>query len=143
MSGARSREKGLRWQSDLALRWRTSGLFPAARSTQGEQVRGPHLGARPPDVEGTPYAVEAKHMRIGAAPLGKPVIAALEQGEREAAQRGDAREVIAVVRPHGCGEDAAIVVQRMYVGGPPKAMRLPDWEANALEWAKWMRGEGP
>lgn len=127
--GRRSRLKGRKWQAELAQRWRDAGLFSEARSTQGEQVRRASLGPKPSDVEGTPFAVEAKHIRISGAPLGALVIAALEQGEFEALARRDMRTVIAVVRPHGCGPDAAIVVERQ--GRHPVAMRLPDWESRA------------
>jgi hypothetical protein len=110
----RSREKGMRWQSDLALRWRERRLFSEARSTQGEQ--GPTLdGAKRspvPDVEGTPYWCEAKHTRAC-----NP-IAALRQAIREAEEAGDDRAPIAVCKPSGDK-----------LCGPVVAMRLADWEA--------------
>ena len=111
---ALSRRKGAAWQAELAKRWRDRGLFVGARSTQGEQA--PTLrGAKRndvPDIEGTPYWVEAKHKRQLTAH------AALEQAEDEATEALDARTAIAVVRPHGCGPDGAMV-----------CMRIGDWEA--------------
>lgn len=117
MSGKTSRSKGREWQAALARRWREVGLFPLAASTQGAQVRsGRQLGKTPPDVEGTPYWVEAKHTRAPN-PVG-----ALRQAERERRAAGDTRPCVAVVRPHG---DRLV--------GPVVCMRLEDWEA--LVWA--------
>jgi hypothetical protein len=108
--GARSRVKGAAWQAELARRWRESGLWPLAASTQGAQTRsGRGIGLTPPDVEGTPFAVEAKHEK-----RANP-IAALVQSEREAGERGDARPAIAVVRPHGTGADGAVVIMKLPV----------------------------
>lgn len=107
---ALSRRKGAAFQAGLAKRWRDLGLWICARSTQGEQTRSKRgLGPVPPDIEGTPFAVEAKHRR---AP--RP-LAALEQSEAEALERGDKRPAIAVVRPHGSGPDGAVVVMRLPV----------------------------
>lgn len=109
--GKTSRRKGSAWQAELARRWRDSGLFPGAQSTQGEQVRTLRgcTAYRPPDVEGTPLAVEAKHEK-----RANP-IAALKQAEAEADARGDTRPAVAVVRPHGSGPDGAVVVMRLPV----------------------------
>lgn len=111
-SGRTSRRKGRVWQAGLAKRWRDAGLYPEAHSTQGEQTRsGRGIGRTPPDIEGTPWWVEAKHQRRPSP------IKALEQAEREAKEAGDLRAAIAVVRPHGGGPDDAVVV-----------MRLGEWE---------------
>jgi hypothetical protein len=108
--GARSRVKGAAWQAELARRWRESGLWPLAASTQGAQTRsGRGIGITPPDVEGTPFAVETKHEK-----RANP-IAALVQSEREAGERGDARPAIAVVRPHGSGPEGAVVIMKLPV----------------------------
>ncbi len=105
--GAKARDKGARAQRDLAKRWRDLGIYPHARSTQGEQTRAGSLGPKPPDVEGTPLWVEAKHRKAA-----RP-IQALEQAEAERAAAGDTRQPIAVVRPHGSALDGAIVVMRI------------------------------
>lgn len=116
MSGRTSRSKGVRWQSDLARRWRELGLYPDAASTQGEQTRsGRGLGKTPPDVEGTPWWVEAKHTRA-VNPVG-----ALRQAEKERRAAGDERPCLAVVRPNG---DRLV--------GPVVCMRLVDFEALIL-----------
>jgi hypothetical protein len=112
---ALSRRKGIAAQAELAKRWRDLGLWTAARSTQGAQ--GSQIGPRPPDIEGTPLAVECKH-RKSARP-----IQALLQAEDEAFERGDARPCVAVVREHGSGLDDAYVI-----------MRLPLFEAMAETW---------
>jgi len=113
---ALSRRKGSAWQSELARRWRDLGLWPDAASTQGAQTRsGRAIGKTPPDVEGTPYWVEAKHTRAPN-PIG-----ALRQAERERSAAGDYRPPLAVVRPHGGGPDDAVI-----------CMRLVDFEAMIL-----------
>jgi hypothetical protein len=112
--GKRSRRKGAAWQAELARRWRDLGLWICARSTQGEQRT---LGALGADVEGTPFAVEAKHRRSA-----QP-IQALRQAEDEAFTRGDERPCIAVVREHGSGAGDAVV-----------CMRLGTFEALAASW---------
>lgn len=109
---ARSRRKGATWQADLARRWRTLGLWLDAASSQGAQTRSGRVGVTPPDVDGTPYWVEAKHQR------SPRMLAALEQAERERAAAGDERTPIAVVRHHGAAEADAVV-----------CMRLADFEA--------------
>jgi hypothetical protein len=105
---ALSREKGARWQAELARRWRESGVFPDAHSTQGDQKE---LRAKvrryPPDVEGTPFWVEAKHTRA-ANPVG-----ALRQAERERRAAEDPRPCIAVVKPNGDKLVGPIVVMRL------------------------------
>jgi hypothetical protein len=110
-----SRTKGRAWQAELAKRWRDLGLWICARSTQGEQRA---LGALGADIEGTPFAVEAKHRRSA-----QP-IQALRQAEDEAFTRGDERPCIAVVREHGSGAGDAVV-----------CMRLGTFEALAASWA--------
>lgn len=103
-----SRRKGAAWQAELARRWRAIGLYGDAHSTQGAQTRsGRQLGKTPPDVDGTPWWVEAKHRRA-ADPVG-----ALKQAEREREAAGDERPAIAVVRPHGCGPADAVVAMRL------------------------------
>jgi hypothetical protein len=110
-SGSTSRRKGRDWQAELAKRWRDSGLWPDARSTQGQQ--GTQRGPRPPDVDGTPFWVEAKHS--ASTPL-----AALEQAEDEAQRHAEAydaldlRPCIAVVRPRGKGPAGALVALRVW-----------------------------
>lgn len=112
-SGSTSRRKGAAWQAELAKRWRDTGLYPDAASTQGAQTRsGRQIGKTPPDVEGTPFWVEAKHTRA-ANPVG-----ALRQAERERRAAGDERPCIAVVKPNG---DRLV--------GPVVCMRLEDFEA--------------
>jgi uncharacterized protein (DUF1786 family) len=106
MSG-RSREKGARWQGDLARRWRASGLYPDAYSTQGGQVRRVRPSAS--DVDGTPWVVEAKHCKL------VNIRAALEQAEAAAAADKDNRPVVAVTRYHGTGPDEAVVSMRLTV----------------------------
>ncbi len=100
-----SRRKGAAFQAELAKRWRDAGLFPDARSTQGEQKC--RREDKPADIEGTPYAVEAKHRR-SCRPLQ-----ALEQSEAEAEARADWRDAIAVVKPHGAAMEDAVVVMRL------------------------------
>ena len=127
--GRLSRTKGKVWQARLAKRWRDQGLWICARSTQGEQTRSKRrLGPVPPDIDGTPFAVEAKHE-------DRPrLLAALKQSEAEALARGDKRPPVAVVRPHGSGASDAVVV-----------MRLPVFEAlcsaatNAYTWDDLVR----
>lgn len=104
---ALSRRKGKDWQAALAKRWRDLGLWIAARSSQGEQVRAANLGPKPADIEGTPFAIEAKHRRA-CRPLQ-----ALEQSEAEAEARADWRDAIAVCRPHGAAVEESVVVMRL------------------------------
>jgi hypothetical protein len=106
-SGRTSRRKGAAWQAELARRWRTLGLYEHAASTQGEQTRSGRLGRTPPDVEGTPWWLEAKHTRRPD-PVG-----ALRQAEEEAGRAGDPRPALAVVRPHGAAVADAVVVMRL------------------------------
>lgn len=106
---ALARRKGRDWQAALAKHWRDAALFPEARSTQGEQTeraRGRVL-KRPPDIEGTPFWVEAKHQRAPN-PVG-----ALRQAEMERRKAGDDRPCIAVVRPNGDRLVGPIVVMRL------------------------------
>lgn len=108
MSGRTSRTKGREWQAELARRWREKGIYPEAASSQGAQVRssgGP--GKTPPDVEGTPWWVEAKHTRASN-PVG-----ALRQAERERKAAGDERPAIAVVKPHGDRTVGPVVCMRL------------------------------
>lgn len=106
------RRKGQKWQATLAKRWRDNGLYPDAASTQGAQTRsGRRIGKTPPDVEGTPWWVEAKHTRRG------NIVGALRQAETERREAGDDRPCIAVVKPDG---DKLV--------GPIVAMRLEDFE---------------
>lgn len=106
--GARERAKGREWQAALARRWRERGVFPEAASTQGAQVRsGRKIGKTPPDIEGTPFWVEAKHTRA-ANPVG-----ALRQAERERREAGDPRPCIAVVKPNGDRLVGPVVTMRL------------------------------
>lgn len=120
---ALSRRKGRENQSALAKRWRDSGLWVAARSTQGEQTRGAQLGPKPPDIEGTPFWIEAKH-RKAAQP-----IQALRQAELESELAADWRPCVAVVREHGTSYGDAVVV-----------MRLRDFESvcRIADWARYV-----
>lgn len=102
---ALSRRKGTAWQAKLAKRWRDLGLFPLAYSTQGSQKSG--AGPKPADIEGTSFAVEAKH-RKACAPYQ-----ALRQSEDEAEARADWRDAIAVVRPPRAAVEDAVVVMRL------------------------------
>lgn len=115
MSGKTSRARGIRWQSDLALRWRTLGIYPDAASTQGSQVRSKRgIGKTPPDVDGTPFWVEASHGK--ASPTTK-----LKQAIAEVKRAGDERPPITVVRPLRASEGDAVV-----------SMRLEDFERLIL-----------
>lgn len=104
-SGKLSRRKGRAFQAELAKRWRDGGLFPEARSTQGEQKC--RRQDKPADIEGTPFAVEAKHRR-SCRPLQ-----ALVQSEAEAEGRADWRDAIAVVKPNGSAMADCVVVMRL------------------------------
>lgn len=106
---ALSRRKGRVWQAELAKRWRDSGLFAGAMSTQGAQKFGIRMMV--PDVDGTPYWCEAKHTRAC-----NP-IAALRQALKEASGAQDERAPIAVCKPSGDK-----------LCGPVVVMRLEDWE---------------
>jgi hypothetical protein len=107
--GARSRRKGARGQQQLAKRWRDTGLYPDAYSTQGRQVRH-DAGKAPGDIENVPWIVEVK--------VGSPrVRAALQQAEDAAFKAGDDRVPVAVCRWDGDPWDRAVV-----------AMRLEDFE---------------
>lgn len=119
---ALSRRKGAAWQAELARRWRESGLYPDAYSTQGAQKFGP--GPKPPDVDGTPWAVECKHTRAC-----NPV-AALRQAIAEKEARRDERVPIAVVRPHGEGADGAVVVMRLTDFEGLITARREGWESQ-------------
>lgn len=105
---ALARRKGRVWQAELAQRWRELGVFPEAHSTQGAQTRsGRQLGKTPPDVEGTPFWVEAKHTRAPN-PVG-----ALRQAEREKRAAKDLRPCITVVKPNGDKLVGPVVVMRL------------------------------
>lgn len=110
---ALSRRKGRVFQAEIAKRWRDSGLFPNAASTQGAQVRyGRNLGPTPPDVEGTPFWVECKH-------VARPQpVEALRQALRERDANKSDRIPIAVVKPSGERELGTVV-----------CIRLSDFEA--------------
>ena len=103
--GAKSRRKGARAQRELAKRWRDSGLYPDAHSTQGRQVvTGP--GKVPGDIEGVPFICEVK--------CGQPrLLSALRQAEQAGRDAGDARPPIAVGRYDGERWEHAVVVMRL------------------------------
>lgn len=102
--GKRSRLKGRAFQAEVAKRWRDSGLYPNAASTQGAQVRSKRaIGNTPPDIEGSPYWVECFH---GKRP--NP-IAKLKQAEEEAERASDPRPALAVIRLHGESEPFALL----------------------------------
>lgn len=122
---ALSRRKGAVWQAELARRWRDLGLYPDAASSQGAQTRsGRALGKTPPDVDGTPWWVEAKHRRA-ADPVG-----ALRQAEAERAAAGDERPAIAVVRPHREGPGGAVVCMRIDTFEALMLAQREGWESQ-------------
>lgn len=95
------REKGRKFQSWLAKRWRDSGLFPNAWSTQ-QPRGGPRDGA---DLAGTaPYSIEAKAVE------SINLWNAMEQAEAAA------------------GDDMAVVVAKKNRQGILVCMRLESWE---------------
>lgn len=95
------RVKGMRFQSDLAKRWRDGGLFPDAWSTQ-QPRGGPRDGA---DISGTPgWSVEAKAVE------SINLWNAMEQAEAAA------------------GDDKAVVVAKKNRQGILVCMRLETWE---------------
>ncbi len=101
----RSRSKGRDYQSELARRWRDSGLYPDAHSTQGSQTK--RVGKAPGDIGGTPRVCELKRRKV------INVRGALEQAEREAADAGDERTPIAVCRWDGMRAHEAVVALRL------------------------------
>ena len=105
MSGRRSREKGKRFQADLAKRWRDSGLYPDAISTQGSQAR--KLGAEASDIGHTPWAIEAKDQ-------ARPnVWAAMRQLEEAAAKVSDDRPRMVVAHRKGTSHGDSLVCMRL------------------------------
>lgn len=100
--GARSRRKGAAYERELANRWRDSGLWPEARRGVGQARSGGEV----PDVDGTPFWIEAKCQ-------ARPnVYAALEQAEE--ATDGRTPIVVACRREKGApGRAATVVVMRM------------------------------
>ena len=104
---ARSRNKGAAYERELANRWRDSGLYPDARRGIGQA----RWGGDVPDVDGTPWWVEAKCQ-------ARPnVFAAMEQAEE--ATDGRTPVVVACRREKGAPGRASTLV----------AMRLEDFEA--------------
>ena len=90
--GALSRRKGAAYERHVATRLRD--LYPNAERGLG-QARAGHECA---DVEGCPLWLQTKH---GQRPN---ILAALEQGERDARAANDGRPVAAIVRRNG-GQD--------------------------------------
>ena len=103
--GKRSRDKGRDYQSELARRWRDSGLYPDAHSTQGAQTKA--VGKAPGDIGGVPWVCELKRAKK------INVRAALEQAERDAAEAQDERTPIAVCRWDGMRAHEAVVSMRL------------------------------
>ncbi len=100
---ALSRRKGAAYERELAKRWRDMALFVrAARGlVQSRSAR------EVPDVDGTPYWVEAKRRKV------HNLRAAMQQ----AIAASDGRIPLVVARYDGDSADDALVV-----------MRLADWE---------------
>src|SRR5690606_4333292 len=109
MSGRRSREKGARWEREVARRVRDVLGVEARR---GIQYRD---GSEAPDIiiEGLPLHIECK---AGKRP---PILAALEQAERDAAEGA-----------------IPVVVVKPDKKEPTVTMRLEDWLAVIAPWAR-------
>jgi hypothetical protein len=106
--GAKSRRKGAGYEWELAKRWRESGLYPDAHRGGGSQAQR----FRPkgvPDVDGTPYFVEAKRRTKHRSP---------PEYMAQAVEASDERVPIVVARWDRQPADEAIVM-----------MRLADFEA--------------
>lgn len=102
------RQKGAQYERDLANRWSKSGLFPDAKRGLGQTRAGSDV----PDVDNTPFWVEAKRRK-------RPnILKALEQAEAAVKEVGDPRPPIAVCR-----------WDRMPPGDAVVSMRLRDFEA--------------
>lgn len=108
MSGRRSREKGARWEREVARRVRDVLGVEARRGFQ-------YRGAEAPDIiiEGLPLHIECK---AGKRP---PILAALEQAERDAAEGA-----------------IPVVVVKPDKKEPTVTMRLEDWLAVIAPWAR-------
>lgn len=81
---AMQRRKGATFERELAARWRLLGVYPDAKRglAQARSAR------ETPDVDGTPWWVEAKHQK-------RPnILAAVEQAE----DASDGRPVLVVVK---------------------------------------------
>ena len=112
MSGCRSRRKGHDWERVVARRLRDVLGVEARR---GLQYRD---GAEAPDIiiEGLPLHIECK---AGKRP---PILAALEQAERDAAEGA-----------------IPVVVVKADKREPTVTMRLEDWLAVIAPWARRQR----
>jgi Holliday junction resolvase len=89
MGGKASRRKGAGFERDLAKRWRDNGLFPEAK----RGLMQSRCAREAPDVEGTPYWVEAKcgkkprlyaaFDQAAAATDGRPLLVVAKRDRRE------------------------------------------------------------
>ena len=94
-----SRRKGAQYERELAVRWRDSGLFAEARRGIGQTRSGSDV----PDVDGTPYWIEAKRRKA------HNVRAAM----RQAVTATDGRIPVVVARWDGDSADDALVCVRL------------------------------
>ena len=110
MSGRRSRRKGHDWEREVARRMRDVLGVEARR---GFQYRD---GAEAPDIiiEGLPHALHIE-CKAGKRP---PILAALEQAERDAAEGA-----------------IPVVIAKKDKKAPTVTMRLEDWLAVIAPWA--------
>lgn len=97
--GLMSRRKGAAYECELAKRWKDSGLWPLAKRGIGQT----RAGGEVPDVEGTPFWVEAKRRKR------HNVLAAMKQAE----EASDGRPGLVVARWDGQAADEALVVMRL------------------------------
>lgn len=95
-----SRRKGASYERELAKRWRDSGLWPDAQRGIGQA----RAGSEVPDVEGTPFWVEAKRRKR------HNILAAMKQAE----EASDGRSALVVARWDGQTADEALVVMRLH-----------------------------
>ncbi len=106
--GKMSRRKGAQYERDLANRWRDSGLWPDAKRGIGQT----RAGGEVPDVEGTPFWIEAKRRKA------HNIRASMQQ----AIDATDGRPPVVIARWDRDSADDAIV-----------CMRLADFERLVLE----------
>ncbi len=108
MTGAGSRRKGAAYERELARRWRDD-LWPDARRGLGQARSGAawRSGGEVPDVDGTPFWVEAKRRKR------HDVRGAMRQAVAAAAEAGDERAPLVVARWDGDPADDALVCMRL------------------------------
>jgi len=102
VTGAGSRRKGAAYERELARRWRDD-LWPDARRGIGQTRSGGEV----PDVDGTPFWVEAKRRKR------HDVRGAMRQAVTAAAEAGDERAPLVVARWDGDPADDALVCMRL------------------------------